>query len=270
MKARLTILSVLLITAASLPSRAETPVIGAVPPSAPNISSSETAASAVAISPDPQLGETEVQVYMLLGRPAGYVQTPLRITLMYGRGTVTLRQGVVTEVALMSEADYEVRLAQQAAGDAQCQAQHLRANALLDELMNDPNYIAMSTRDRLLALERFDREHPGSDADKFYDDLMAVYDAEQAAQDHLNALQAQLAQARAQTAAAQAQAMAQQQSGSKNTSTAPNPTPAYPATSYVYYVPNYGYTPSYTITLGRGAKLPGFTGIPATPHITVP
>lgn len=157
-------------------------------------------------APDPVVGDAVNVVFNALGRPNGVITNPDKSNLlMYDRGTVIIANGKVVEVKLMPMATYNAKLAAEAAADADRQANTARANALLQVLLADPSYLASSTRDRMAALAKFDREHPGSDAKKYISDLNSVYSAEQLAQAHIADLQNQVNQARNQASLYQQQ-----------------------------------------------------------------
>ncbi|HVU37484.1 MAG TPA: hypothetical protein VHC95_04065 [Opitutales bacterium] len=148
-------------------------------------------------SPDPVVGDAVNVVFNALGRPNGVITNPDKSNLlMYDRGTVIIANGKVAEVKLMPLATYNAKLAAEAAADADRQASSARANALLQVLIADPAYQVMSTRDRMAALAKFDREHPGSDAKKYLADLNVVYSSEQMAQAHITDLENQVNQAK--------------------------------------------------------------------------
>jgi multidrug resistance efflux pump len=151
------------------------------------------------------------------------------VVLMYDRGDVTVRNGIVSAVKLLDPAVYAVKSAQQAALLAQSVKENARLTALRKSFLSDPGYLSLSTRDRLTALDRFDEDYPGSGIRDDYDALMAVYEAELAAQAQLADLEKrltdaeqqaadaeqQVADAQAQAAAAQQQAAATQASASQ-------------------------------------------------------
>jgi len=157
-------------------------------------------------APDPAVGDPVNSVLTALGRPNGVITLPDKSNmLVYDRGTIIIANGKVVELNLMPLANYNAKLAADAAVDSERQASLARSNALLQMLVSDPSYQTMSTRDRMTALAKFDREHPGSDARKYLTDLTAVYSAEQLVQAHIQDLQNQLAQAKAQDNAMQQQ-----------------------------------------------------------------
>lgn len=161
----------------------------------------------VVVLPDPAPGDSVATVLAALGKPNGVITLENKYLMMFDRGNVIMSlQDVVLETKLAPLASYTARLTEKVAEENDRRNARARANALLDLLLNDPTYVAMSTRDRLLALVRFDRDHPGSDAHQDYLDLLAVYAAEQATHAKVNELQNQAADARAQTIYAQQQA----------------------------------------------------------------
>jgi hypothetical protein len=187
------------------------------------------ASAPVVVLPDPIPGDTVTTVLAALGKPNGVITMPDKYLMMFNRGNVVVSlQDVVLETRLEPLAEYTARLAEQVAAQNDARDAQARANALLDLLLNDPNYVAMATRDRLLALARFDREHPGSDAHQDYLDLLAVYAAEQAGNAKVAEYQNQAAAARAQAIVAQQQAanvaqqlqLAQQQTAAAQQQTA--------------------------------------------------
>ncbi len=177
----------------------------------PAVMASAPLSPAVAL-PDPIPGDSVTSVLAAMGKPNGVITLPDKYLMMFDRGNIVMSlQDVVLESKLMPLPVYTAKLAEQVAEENDRNNARARANALLDLLLNDPSYVAMSTRDRLLALARFDREHPGSDAHQDYLDLLAVYAAEQATSAKVVELQGQAADARAQAIYAQQQAASIQQ-----------------------------------------------------------
>jgi hypothetical protein len=161
---------------------------------------------------DPVIGDTFNTVISALGRPNGSITNPDKsILLIYERGTILIADGKVAEVKLMPMTAYNAKLTAEAAVEAERQANAARANALLQMLLADPTYQAMSTRDRMATLSKFDREHSGSDAKKYLSDLSAVYSAEQMAQAHIQDLQNQVNQFKSQASLYQQQVLDAQQ-----------------------------------------------------------
>lgn len=54
-----------------------------------------------------ELGQTDAQVIEALGKPIGTIELREKTLLLYPQGEVTLRQGLVAEIDLMSEAQFE-------------------------------------------------------------------------------------------------------------------------------------------------------------------
>jgi len=177
----------------------------AIPDAAPM--ASVPVAPVVVVLPDPVAGDSVTTVLTALGKPNGVITLPDKYLMMFDRGNVVMSpQDVVLETRLTPLAVYTARLTEQVAEENDRRNAKAHADALLDLLLNDPSYVAMSTRDRLLALAKFDRDHPGSDAHQDYLDLLAVYAAEQATHAKVADLQTQAADARAQALFAQQQA----------------------------------------------------------------
>ncbi len=190
-----------------VPANASASVILGVPPAA----AIAPAPSKPAV-PDPVLGDSVNTVFAALGRPNGLISLPNKASLLiYDRGTVLISDGVVSEVKLIPLTTYTAKVDAEAADAAEHAANVARANALLQLLIDDPTYKAMSTRDRMVALAKFDRENPGSDAPKYLSDLSTVYAAELAAQAHVQELQNQVTQAKSQANLAQQQVSSAQQ-----------------------------------------------------------
>ncbi len=187
----------------------------AEPPAAPATAGMAAPGGQITPTPgasDPVVGDPVNTVFSTLGRPNGVITNPDKSNLlMFERGTVVIADGKVTEVKLMPMATYNAKLAAEASVEADRQANAARSNALLQGLLADPAYAAMSTRDRMAVLTKFDREHPGSDAKKYLADLTSVYSAEQLVQSHIADLQNQVNQARAQATMYQQQVQDAQQ-----------------------------------------------------------
>jgi hypothetical protein len=126
------------------------------------------------------------------------------VLYMFDRGSIMVTaDGVVQEVNLTPVAKFQAMKAEEALQQNEYQAAHARANALLDILLTDPTYLGLATRDRILALQKFDRDHPGSDAPQDIKDLTSIYRAEQAVQIHLTDLEKKTKQAQDQTSSLQ-------------------------------------------------------------------
>jgi hypothetical protein len=169
-----------------------------------------TSAASSTTNTDPKVGDTASSALLALGRPNGQIDLPDQVIYIFPRGRLVVSaDGLVKEVDLKPLAEFQAIQAADAQDQADKQSteqlNHTRANALLDLLLHDPSYLALSTRDRLLALKKFDRDHPGSDEAQFYKDLLAIYQAEYAVQTHSTELQNQNKQAMSQTAILQKQ-----------------------------------------------------------------
>jgi hypothetical protein len=204
-------------------------------PSSPSIPSSPSVPS----SSDPLPGQPESAVYAALGQPIGHIILPDHIYLLFNRGEVILRNGIVSEVKLISQAEYAARAAQAAALQAKRLADSARLAAMRKEFLSDPRYQSLSTRDRLLALQSFDQNNPGSDIGQDYDSLLAVYQAELAAQSQLADLEKRLTDAEQQAADAEQQAANAEQQAAAAEQQASNPvsTPAPSGQPITYYAP---------------------------------
>jgi hypothetical protein len=259
-------------------SGTDTPVTNLVAPAAAAVATATSAALPASApvtppAPDPQVGQPESAVLAAFGQPQGRIEAPDKTILIYPRGQVMLSEGVVIETHLMDAATYAADLARQAAANAANAAASAHLNALLDALLTDPAYLALSTRDRLLALVRFERDHPGADIQADYDALLKIYATEQAAQAQANAQvnAAAIAQSQTPLAAAQAQATtAQAQAATDQAAAANAPTSATPPpTSYVYVPTYYPYYPS-TYNYGYGGGYSNSNGQRPTTVSVVP
>ena len=166
----------------------------------PSPATAATAPVAPTASPDPVVGDS-LDTVLKWNRPNGQIGLPDGgYLLMFDRGNILLSpERVVTEVKLQPLAQYQAVQAAESEQQAEAEANRVRTNALLDTLLNDPVYRTMSTRDRITALEKFNRENPGSDAPQDIKDLLAIYQAEMVVQSHINQLSNQAQQAQNQT-----------------------------------------------------------------------
>jgi len=195
-------------TVATIPAGAATSAAAALQP----FTASTVQPSAAALATDPQVGQPEATVYAMLGQPAGRIDMPDQVILLFGRGDVVLRNGLVSEVKLLDQATYAARVAEDAVRQAQLEQENARLAALRKSFLTDPHYLALPIRERLLAIDRFDRENPGSGIHQDYLALLAIYQDEIASQQRLDILETRLAAAEQEAnAAAQAAAVAQQQ-----------------------------------------------------------
>ena len=157
------------------PGAAAEPVLVPTPPAAtpaPTPAEASAPAPAPATTTDPLPGDSVTHALQILGRPNGQFDMSDEVLYMFDRGTVMVSAaGIVEEVNLTPLANYEKIKAEEAQEQTEMQATHVRANALLDMLLSDPSYQSLATRDRILALHKFDRDHPGSDAPQDIKDL---------------------------------------------------------------------------------------------------
>lgn len=118
---------------------------------------------------------------------------------MFDRGHVILSTAkVVTEVSLQPLERFQAARNEEIQQQAEAESNRIHANALLDMLLTDPTFRGLTTRDRLLALEKFNREHPGSNAPQDIKDLQSIYQAELVVQNHIADLADQTRQAQSQ------------------------------------------------------------------------
>ncbi len=188
--------------AAPLPTQpgaaASVPVL--VPLDSPATPAASTPAASTTALPDPKPGDSLDSALKALGRPNGQLAMADQVIYMFSRGTVTTSaNGLVEEVNLTPLANYQAMKADEAQQQTDLAATRVRTNALLEMLLSDPAYQALATRDRILALDKFNRDHPGSDAPQDIKDLTAIYSAEQAVQTQLTALEKKNKQAQDQT-----------------------------------------------------------------------
>jgi hypothetical protein len=178
-------------TAAATPNLAATPADNSPAPASPTGS-------------DPVPGDSAESALKALGRPNGQLEMADQVIYMFERGTVMVSStGIVEEVNLTPLANFQKMKDQESQEQTEFQATHVRANALLEMLLSDPTYTALATRDRILALQKFDRDHPGSDASQDIKDLVSIYQAEMAVQTHLAELENKTKQAQNQTSTLQ-------------------------------------------------------------------
>jgi hypothetical protein len=175
-------------------------------------SSASTLQPTSALATDPQIGQPESVVYAMLGQPKGRIDMPDQAILLFDRGDVILRHGLVSEVKLLDQAEYAAHVAEDAVRQAQLDQENARLAALRKSFLTDPHYLALPIRERLLAIDRFDRENPGSGIHQDYLALLAIYQDEIASQQRLDILETRLAAAEQEAnAATQAATVAQQQ-----------------------------------------------------------
>ncbi len=150
--------------------------------------------------PDPVVGDSIDRVMAVLGRPNGKIELPDSFLLMFDRGNVMLSpQMVVTEVKLQPREQFQAEQDAENQQLAEAETTRVRSNALLDLLLSDNAYKVLATRDRVLALEKFNRDHPGSNAPQDIKDLLSVYQAEIVVQNHVIDLANQTKQAQSET-----------------------------------------------------------------------
>ncbi|HTB62875.1 MAG TPA: hypothetical protein VK737_04730 [Opitutales bacterium] len=169
-----------------------------------------TSATKATATTDPKVGDSASTALLTLGRPSGQFDLPDEVIYMFDRGRIVVSSnGIVKEVDLKPVAEFQAIQAadaqQQAEQQSAEQKKRTTANAMLQLLLSDPTYVALSTRDRLLALKQFDRDHPGSDEPQAYKDLLAIYQTELSVDKHATDLQNQNKQAMSQTSVLQKQ-----------------------------------------------------------------
>lgn len=176
---------------------------------------------------------------------------PNSVILMYDRGDVTVRNGVVAEVNLLAPEVYAKKTAREAAEKIEHEADNAETQAMRKSLLSDPNYLSLSTRDRIIALKEFEREHPDADVEADLEALLAVYDTELSQENNLAQLEQQLAQAQQQAEAAeqaaasaqQAAATAEQAAAAAEQQAAQQTATGAPSTSSTVLVVGSGYGP---------------------------
>ncbi len=144
--------------------------------------------SACAVFSDvPTVGDSVERARELLGEPDGYIKTGAYELLVYERGRVEVRDGVVSKIKLMSaeeaavaraekERERQARLAMELKRREQLRA---RGERIRDEMLMDPAFLAKPAGDQLAFWTTFLKKYPGVEIDPAYRaDLIARHTQE--------------------------------------------------------------------------------------------
>lgn len=160
-----------------------------------------------------EIGQTSVQVLEALGKPMGSIELRDKTLLLYPQGEVTLREGVVAEVDLMSDkqfADDQERLRVErdewlAAQERRRVAHKAEGESLRAIKMKSQAFAALPAKDRADYWRSFQIRYPSVDASEQIASALAGYETELEelrSQQRIAELEARVAQAEKEAAAA--------------------------------------------------------------------
>lgn len=143
-------------------------------------------AVAPARAEDVAVGDPAEKVYSVLGTPRGAVRSGTLELLQFDRGRVEIREGVVTEVDLVSEEEARARQEDRARQAAELQAKReaYREQQLLagiearDRANANPEFLASSGSRQLEFWDSFRRRFPGVPVESEYTAALAKRDRE--------------------------------------------------------------------------------------------
>lgn len=158
-------------------------------------------------------GQAAVQVLEALGKPMGSIELRDKTLLLYPQGEVTLREGVVAEVDLMSDkqfADDQERLRDErdewlVAKERRRAAHKAEGESLSAIKMKSQAFAALPAKDRVDYWRSFQIRYPSVDASEQIASALAGYEAELEelrSQQRIAELETRVAQAEKEAAAA--------------------------------------------------------------------
>ncbi len=195
-----------------------------------------------AVARDPQIGDSADTVRELMGSPRGSIRSETVELLQYDRGRITLREGQVTELDLVSATEAEQRRlerqrqAEERRYQQELQREHLRLAGIeaRDRALRNPDFMASSGAHQAAFWESFRRRYPDVSVESEYAAALAKRDAQwqQAENDRrLAQMEARVRDAEAQARQAQNDARQAQRDSRRR---------------QVYYVPPYAGHRPYT------------------------
>jgi hypothetical protein len=141
---------------------------------------------ACAAAGDMGVGASIEEVHAALGRPNGYIKVGAHEMLVYDRGRVELRDGLVTDFHLVSEEEARARKLERkrrrserlAAERERREQLRVDGKALKQEKQSDPLFAALSARERLAFWRTFRKRYPDVDVDAEYAAALAERERE--------------------------------------------------------------------------------------------
>ncbi|WPJ94802.1 hypothetical protein SH580_15320 [Coraliomargarita algicola] len=164
-----------------------------------------------------QTGHSTEQVIEKLGKPIGTIELREKALLLYPQGEITLKHGLVTEVELMSEAEFEadqerLRLEREKwvlDQERRRAARTQEGEAIRSEKMTSRAFTALPAKDRVDYWRSFQIRYPSVDVSEQIATALASYQTELEelrSQQKIAELEARVAQAEKEAAAARLEA----------------------------------------------------------------
>jgi len=140
----------------------------------------------IAAPETPQSGQTAEQVIEILGDPIGTIELRDKTLLLYPRGEITLREGLVTSVDLMDPAQFEAEQAilhEERADwllrqERRAARQKSLGEAIRAEKLKDPGFAALPAKERLDFWREFQIKYPQVNVDDPIAAAVASYESE--------------------------------------------------------------------------------------------
>lgn len=169
-----------------------------------------------------RVGDERAHVYDLLGQPRGYMAYGTTEVLSYERGRVELKDGRVTSVSLISEAELARRRAEEErrriAEQERLALLLVEGTALRDRKLNDTVFTSAPAAERVAYWRTFRQRYPGVNISEPYTLALREFEAELAVQTRQNETQRQLAELERRVNEAEARARAAEEEARRRSS----------------------------------------------------
>lgn len=189
-----------------------------------------------------KVGDTTEVVFQELGHPQGRISSGIYDIYLYDRGKVELKNGLVSEIELVSPEEAAARRVEKEKRqqEAQRQAQEAQerrrkeGNQLLANRLADTTFRAQSATDQLAFWDLFKAQYPEIDIGSIYATVYRQYQVEE----EQARVREQLADLRQRTAAAEARALRAEQAA-ENAAYWARPTVTYVPIPWIQSYPRY-------------------------------
>lgn len=132
------------------------------------------------------VGETEEAVRAELGEPEGLIGLgEKREKLLYAQGSVTLGEGIVTEVSMLSPEEFAQQEARRQEVSEYWQERQVQlekeqkeaGERLREQTLENPEFLALPYEEQLRFWQQFKVNYPAVDVEEPYNELLAKYKA---------------------------------------------------------------------------------------------
>ncbi len=132
-------------------------------------------------------GDSRDHVEAVLGSPTGWIQGGSYELLLYERGSVEIRDGAVSEVAILTAEQHErrlrerkIRAAERREAEAARRALRItQGNALKTRTVGDVSFLSSAPESQLRFWRNFKQRYPEVPAELGYRDALSAYEREQ-------------------------------------------------------------------------------------------